>query len=322
MTQTDETATALSYDVTIPRRLVHKASVAEVFITDRRELAPGRIRFACDLPRTHYYYNDLDGFPPRFDAMTLLEACRQVCYFVDYSCGATSDHKFILRSIELHIDPAAFALRCEHDGHIAIDSELKRTFERDGATTGMQVAFELATAAGAPLAHGSESASWVTADAWERLRERGRAAHGLPRHATGFAPPVRPAAPALVGRESQRNVVIGELDEDALTAGVVVDMTHPGLFDHALDHISGMVQIEAARQMAIWAASRALATPAAGLVVDRVSATYSAIGELELPTLATARLAGVDPPSATVDVEVAQGDHSLCSVTVGVTAAA
>ncbi|GAB2649983.1 hypothetical protein GCM10027169_15780 [Gordonia jinhuaensis] len=44
----------LSYDRNIPRDIVHRESIAEVFLTDARPAARGAV-FAAQLPRNHSY---------------------------------------------------------------------------------------------------------------------------------------------------------------------------------------------------------------------------------------------------------------------------
>lgn len=65
------------------------------------------------------------------------------------------------------------------------------------------------------------------------------------------APPLlpAPAAPELVGRAQPADVVLGPtLAPD--TWLLRADATHPVLFDHELDHVPGMLVLEAARQAA------------------------------------------------------------------------
>ena len=63
--------------------------------------------------------------------------------------------------------------------------------------------------------------------------------------------PGRRTATGDVGRLNPYNVVIGPLDRHgvrALRTPVVVDLSHPTMFDHPLDHVPGMLQMEVVRQ--------------------------------------------------------------------------
>jgi hypothetical protein len=129
------------------------------------------------------------------------------------------------------------------------------------------------------------------------MRGIGRAALGL---GTDVGPPAVAAAPLLpaasVGRTVARNVLLTTDDQ------VAVDVTYRGLFDHAQDHVPGMLLIEAARQAALSRVTARTGTPASRLALAEVSATFGAIAELELPVVV-----GVDDGTVTMrqnDVEV------------------
>src|SRR5438105_2025997 len=67
------------------------------------------------------------------------------------------------------------------------------------------------------------------------------------------------------------------------------DLRHPVMFDHPADYIFAMVQLEASRQLALFAAARRLGLPATDLEMCGVTAEYLAVAEFDLPTVLSAR---------------------------------
>ena len=57
----------LSFDTTVSRALVHRASINEVFVTDVLGLGDGRFRVGLQLPRAHSVHTD--GGPPIHDVL-------------------------------------------------------------------------------------------------------------------------------------------------------------------------------------------------------------------------------------------------------------
>ncbi|OLT16522.1 hypothetical protein BJF78_13955 [Pseudonocardia sp. CNS-139] len=71
--------TPLTYDRTVPRQMVHRAAVAEVFVTDAVQVAEKQVRVAVQLPPSHGYFGDHAS--GQVDPLLLLEAARQAGIF-------------------------------------------------------------------------------------------------------------------------------------------------------------------------------------------------------------------------------------------------
>ncbi len=89
--------------------------------------------------------------------------------------------------------------------------------------------------------------NWMPLEKWDRMRAGSSWDPG---------PQPTPADPSSVGgRTRTENVVIGTPDRAAdggsASAPLVVDIGHATLFDHPLDHLSGGLIIEAARQLSL-----------------------------------------------------------------------
>src|SRR3954451_14125900 len=68
----------LRYDATVPRQLVHRSAVSEVFVTDSAEVGPGRVDVAAQLPRGHV----VGEHRSQYDPLLVIEAVRQAGVFV------------------------------------------------------------------------------------------------------------------------------------------------------------------------------------------------------------------------------------------------
>jgi hypothetical protein len=111
---------------------------------------------------------------------------------------------------------------------------------------------------------------WVSPAAYRRLRGR---------HLTigwGDWPLPRPADPQLVGRAEENDVLLAA-GGDGLRWQLRNDVTNTLLFDHPVDHVPGLVLIDAAQQ-----AAHAAASPTRIELTD-IAITYERYVELDEP---------------------------------------
>ncbi|XKK40707.1 hypothetical protein HFP72_09380 [Nocardiopsis sp. ARC36] len=131
-------------------------------------------------------------------------------------------------------------------------------------------------------------------------------------------------------------------DGDAVSASLRVLPQHPSLFDHAQDHLPGMVLIEAGRQLALNTLMEVQGTSPAKAYPAEITATFTSFGELEPRTEVRARTApataeegegvyytqggivefiaptgGPEQSPASVEVDVLQRGASICRIDVG-----
>ncbi|MGV9871077.1 AfsA-related hotdog domain-containing protein, partial [Rhodococcus koreensis] len=97
-------------------------------------------------------------------------------------------------------------------------------------------------------------------------------------------------APAAVGQVDERDVVLGRPTGRGEWE-VRVDVTHPVLFDHPLDHLPGMLLLEVLRQSAF----AALTVPDAHL--ESIDAVFHRFAELDQHTTVGVRALDTDPLS-------------------------
>lgn len=275
----------LSDEQAIPRSLVHKNAIAEVFVTDSVSMATDSMLIAGELPRTHYYYNDPALASARFDLIAILELCRQACFVMAHRhYGVPIGPQFVLRSIGAHLSRTAFDGHEDQPLRVLVRCDAERRWEREGELVGVSWKFAVRTAAGIDVASADAAMSWTERTVWESLRQRQRAKRALPPRIEYRRPRLSQVPATSVGRESARNVVLRDLHERAgvLRGKLVVDITHPGLFDHYVDHLSGMLEAEACRQAAIWSARHRRGE--ADWAVEALTLDFTGVGELDLST--------------------------------------
>jgi hypothetical protein len=287
--------TELSYSSTVPRALVHRAAVCEVFLTDSARVAEDAYLIAAQLPRVHSYYNDQITAPAAYDPLLLVEVFRQASIYTAHTfLDAPVDDKFIFNSGEMIITDAAALHIGARPGHARIHARQAELKQREGVVTGSTLDMVL-TVDGREAATMRTTCQWMPGRAWDRMREKGRARLTLsparPHH-TG-----RRVAPVTVGRVSAQNVVLSETEvrECEMLTQIIVDQANPALFDHPLDHIPGALIFEGFRQSAVHAAYELFGLSPRGLLLTRVETDFTRFGEFELPTDCLVRV--VEPPA-------------------------
>jgi hypothetical protein len=236
-----------NYSQTIARELVHKRSIAEVLITSVTTTSANWICHA-QLPRRHSFHTDTAGEQSAYhDPLLILEAFRQACVAASHaSYDVPLDARYTVRYYELSILDLA-TLKCgpqvlDLELNIAVRNEFRRG--GDGPVHGLDVA-AVVTHEGTKVMELSGAFGWMSRAKWEAFRGGASWEAG---------PQASPADPQIVGRTRPENVVIGEpvpLDGGAASASIVVDVSHPTIFDHPLDHLPGGLIIEACRQLSL-----------------------------------------------------------------------
>ncbi|MFC8230728.1 ScbA/BarX family gamma-butyrolactone biosynthesis protein [Streptomyces sp. NPDC057287] len=259
---------------TVPRQYVHRASVSEVLLTGWEQAAnspaDGAESFVvrAQWPRGHSLFSQVAGYQ---DPMLLIESVRQIGSLLSHAeFGAPFGHQFLMWDM-------SFATTAEMlvAGPAPTEVELHTVCSdvvRRGRTLSSMRYDVTAVVDGVALATGRAGFSCTSPAVHRRLR-------GDRPTCTGYVPG-RPIDPARVGRNGAGHVVLAE----AGTAGagenrweLFVDTTHPIFFDHPVDHVPGMVLLEAARQ----AAHASTGMPDA--LVVALDSTFTRYVELDAP---------------------------------------
>jgi hypothetical protein len=300
----DKPSSLLTMDPAAPsvKQLVHKSVIAEALIIG---FAAGDgddvFEITAELPRLHGFYCDTGEDVELYDPVLLIEACRQSCFVVAHQgYGVHIGQKFILLSMEMNLTDHEGLARHNGPAHVAIRCHVRRQWHRADELTGMLFDFDVRINRRTTMSV-AMSMKWVTEAQWHALRTRARRGFGLPVEARAPLCGER-IAPQQVGRRVPANVVLGRLHRPVrggYRAPLVVDTRHATLFDHPLDHLPAMLQLEGWRQLGIAALRRAHALAAGRAVLSSLSATFVRFAEIELDTST-----GVELGDAAVDAGV------------------
>ncbi|MGW3815304.1 ScbA/BarX family gamma-butyrolactone biosynthesis protein [Streptomyces sp. NPDC005046] len=221
---------------TVPKELVHRASVAEVLLTDWTRTGTDRFEVSAQWPRGHSFFTPVQG---RHDPLIAAETFRQAAILLAHTeFGVPLGHPFLMHNLTLDTHPEhltvgtapatiTITITCHNvtmRRGTASAIRFEATFHRDGHT--------IATASG--------SCTATTPAVYARLR-------GNRPTTTQPHPLTAPLAPQHTGRTSPADVVLSPTHQHHHWL-LRTDTTHPVLFDHAVDHVPGMVLLEAARQ--------------------------------------------------------------------------
>jgi hypothetical protein len=229
-------AEGLSFSSTVPRELVHRRAIAEVFMTDLRRIGEGRYIAAAQWPRLHDFYH---SGPGAYDTALIAETLRQATILVAHVMeGVALGQVFLMPAIAVRalegptIDPGT-----PTEVHLRLDVKVSQRNIRGPAALQVEARFSVG---GRPIASGSAGARLVDPVSYARMRlgsgtdQRCRQTTALP--------------PDRVGHRVSRNVVIGEAC-GGLAWPLHVDLTNPTLFDHPVDHVPGLLMVEGFRQV-------------------------------------------------------------------------
>jgi hypothetical protein len=244
-------ATALAFRQTIDRRLVHRAAIAEVLVTDVVRTGAARFQLGVQWPRAHTFYGvDAAG---RHDPMLIAETIRQTGLLLSHvGYGLPAGYQFVFRDLDFEVANEASLRVTGAPTDLDVTVECTDVRERRGMLRSMRVNLALHRD-GEPAAAGSGAVACVEPHRYPALRWRG----GVPQADAPPATPPPSVPPAAVDRDDERDVVLGSSgDESPGWWSVRVLTEHPVLFDHPLDHIPGMLQLEAFRQAALLAERR------------------------------------------------------------------
>ncbi|GAA5105304.1 AfsA-related hotdog domain-containing protein [Nocardia iowensis] len=269
--------TALNFAHTLDRRLVHRHANSEVFVTAVDRVDENHYGFAAQLPRWHPFFSDgCDDPHACHDLLLLVEVARQGSFALAHTYEAVPlPQQFLIRWVNAQIlEPDALRIG-DTPLDVVCHCRLVRRFHREQQLVGAICENEVRVG-DRTVARIDFSASWMPPELFERLRREWRASCGLGYPPSARVEPTR-LHPYTVGRTNPLNVLIEAVvpGDGAIEATVVADSRNPTLFDHPVDHVPGMAQLEAARQLST------IACPARGrhLQLRSLRAEFAFIAE-------------------------------------------
>ncbi|WP_256104944.1 AfsA-related hotdog domain-containing protein [Streptomyces sp. ODS05-4] len=309
----------LSYRRTVDRRLVHRAAVSEVFVTDIQPLAAKRVRAAVQLPLSHAYYSDHLQRPAAYDALLLLESGRQAAIAGSHTHIGLSEHTtMIVDAFRIDLRGPKELLIGAEPGRLLIDTEYIGRPTRRGRYRKGTVA-QRYSVDGTEVGEHEMDVLFLTRHENEVLRHAQR---GTPAPLTSDFGDQGPAgdddrapAPALVGRGNPLNVVLSHVEDTpgAVAAVVAPRFDNRALFDHVYDHLPAMTLVEAARQLALLATGG----PRSAYVVG-FEARFARFAELDAAVRAEAPRGRVRDGRGVTPVRFLQAGAEIARVSVTV----
>lgn len=281
----------LSFQRTVDRHLLHRSALSEVFLTDCRPVDEHRYVAAAQLPPSHPYYTDHLHRTPLVDPMLLLECCRQAETFGGHVMfGVPEDTAFILRDWSLRVTGPTALTRTPGPTELGMVVHTTGRRTVGGALRALVYEIDMVLG-GRSVGHVHISVGYLPSASYQEIRHGRRGS--VPPSSTSLTPPPAgvPVAPHLVGRANPGNVLLHDvrLSSDELIARIRPAVDHPSMFDHAQDHLPGMVMTEAARQAGLLALNDFYGLSPSRWVMTGMGASFSAYAELDAPTLVRIR---------------------------------
>ncbi|MEV7889031.1 ScbA/BarX family gamma-butyrolactone biosynthesis protein [Streptomyces sp. NPDC002817] len=227
-----------SLTTTVPKELVHRASVAEVMLTDWESVDDHHFAVAAQWPRGHNFFAT-DG---RYNPLIAAETIRQAGILLAHAeYGVPLDQQPLVRDISVSVRPEHFGI-----GWTPATLELRVTVQEaewhDGDLTGFRVDVEIHRD-GHLAATGGGALTCAPPLMSRRPGPRLSPEEGRPQVIALTAP----LPPQAVGRTSPMDVVLSPIGEPHRWQ-LRVDTGHPVFFDHQVDHVPDMMLLEAACQ--------------------------------------------------------------------------
>ncbi|MGX1914145.1 ScbA/BarX family gamma-butyrolactone biosynthesis protein [Streptomyces phaeochromogenes] len=228
-----------SLTTTVPKEFVHRASIAEVMLTDWERGDGDRFTVGAQWPRGHSFFANVDGC---HDPLIAAETIRQTGTLLAHAeFGVPLDYHLLVGELGVAIQPQHFRVGWT-PASLELGVTCSKVKRRHGILAGCRVEVEIRRE-GRLAATGGGSFTCVSPKVYRRLR----AARLLAGEQPPAVPPTAPHPPKSVGRMSPMDVVLSPAGQPHRWQ-LRVDTRHPVLFDHPVDHVPGMVLLEAARQ--------------------------------------------------------------------------
>ncbi|WP_031089533.1 ScbA/BarX family gamma-butyrolactone biosynthesis protein [Streptomyces sp. NRRL WC-3549] len=228
----------------VTRELVHRSSIAEVFVTDGVRTGHNAFSVGAQWPRDHaLYHPDENGLN---DPLLFAETLRQAHFYGAHTYfGVPLGSRFIGQDVSFEItDPAALRVGAAPSA-VVLNGTWTEEVDRRGRSAGARLDVTL-TVDGRPCGRGHTRGLMLDERRYRLLR--GRPALSEEGSPPSLAPDARIARPSRVGRLRWKDCVL-ERDRPDRDWGLRVDRDHAVLFDHPTDHVPLMVMLEGFRQL-------------------------------------------------------------------------
>jgi 2-oxo-3-(phosphooxy)propyl 3-oxoalkanoate synthase len=280
----------------IDRRLTHKSRPENVFVVGVSS-DPGMLSTRVLLPRQHHFYTDPET--NHHDLLLVAEAARQSWAVIAHQqFGVPFESRFVITQAVAVAHSKVALQRSRSDGlepvcEMIVDFRIDQVRRRSGGALRGLRGEAMCIVAGVHAASFDMNIALLDSETYHAVRN-------------GHAPvqtehTQAPAPPDLVGRVNPANVVIStpRTTLDRASALLCPDMRHPVFFDHTQDHYTGMLILEACRQLTTALIATRTGRPASGFTLVRCGGTFKDFAEFSSPVTLDAVASGT---SASVTV--------------------
>jgi len=226
---------------TVPREFVHRVAVAEVLLTGWTRTDADRFTITTQWPRTHQLHVSPDR--SAYEPLLVAETVRQCGALLAHAVYEVPlGHQFVLRELRVDTRPEHLAVGSA-PAEPVVDITVGEVRRRAGRPAALRYD-AVVHLGGERIATGGIAVTWTNESVYRRLRGGRTADVGalrLPQPPTALLPT------DTVGRALRADVLLSPAARPGRWR-LRVDTAHPVFFDHPLDHIPGMLLLEAARQ--------------------------------------------------------------------------
>lgn len=300
----------------IPRSMVHRSAISEVFLTDGIAIDKDRFLCVAQIPRSHLYYNDHIGSSERCDLLLVMEIYRQVSIFAAHRfLNVPSDAKFLYGESVTRLDDYMLDhLSGEQPTTVMVDARVTDKSYKRNDLQGVTFDMTLKVGNNVIARHENMVIRWMSPAIWMRIRTKpmDKAGRSVYDHAQ-----VKPLPPRSVGRQCAINVVVGEelrSTSSVFESRLHIPFSNASIFDHALDHIPGMLLVEFARQTALLAAENIHSLGSDNLYLQDCKVSFMQFGEFNCETLCVIqkqKIHCVDSSCHFEKIEIVQQNRSI-----------
>ncbi|MDI5966996.1 ScbA/BarX family gamma-butyrolactone biosynthesis protein [Streptantibioticus silvisoli] len=221
---------------------VHKVVAGEVLLTGHHQTGQDAFDVTARWPQEHPFYGPRHGF---HDPLLVAESVRQCVPFLSHvAYGVPFGHRQSWSRMRYALSPAALVAG-ERAAKIEMRIACPEVVRRGATLSSVDMRVDILRDG---VLLGTAQAGFLNHSPAVYRRLRGAYAD-LDEARSRILPLAPPVAPRRVIREDFADVVLSPTDVPHRFQ-LRVDLSHPALFDHPVDHVPGMLLLEAARQAA------------------------------------------------------------------------
>ncbi|MFJ9816702.1 ScbA/BarX family gamma-butyrolactone biosynthesis protein [Streptomyces sp. NPDC101151] len=220
---------------------VHKSAASEVLVTGWRPEGEDAYVVTARWPQDHRFYRPVQGC---YDPLLAAESIRQAVLLLGHAAyGVPLGNPQSWSQFRYSIEPLAStgSAAAEVELHVTCSGLVRRAGRLAAMTVRVDILRE-----GVRVGAGEVDYVGHTPAVYRRVRGSYADPEAAMARVVPLAPPM---PPARVARDRFEDVVLSPTDAPGRTQ-LRLDLNHPTLFDHRVDHVPGMLLLEAARQAA------------------------------------------------------------------------